>query len=354
MKMVYAFLLVLFAVSCSTNKALRCSKGKSNRKAKTYSVKQKKVKRVYSAYSSSSSKKDKPKQKAALIKVPSTVRSLQSVQSKMQLNNQPVSIKVDSVSNNQTETSPQKQRIISKIPSTNKQSKTLNFEPRTINQPKIDKSAQGVENPEQVTNRQEQTTENQVPPNQADSLAFIDYQLRTNKMVRLDDKLFKVEEEIDYEHRLEFVPNYFIFTNPVVAEKEISELVKFLKKFPSKRITVYGNGGLEVDEKEFKGDIHYQYNPRTNERVKVYYGSNHLVYEQVLYNLINEEKEQLKRIEEENLSKVTSAQVGLLLYERARAVKKLLIAQGVDKKRIKALRGEYTPYANHTIRIKIK
>lgn len=276
-------------------------------------------------------------------KTSNNAQSLQPVQSTIQLNNQPVSIKVDSVSNNETVTSVQKQSITNENPSTNNHQLTVNTQSE-IQNPELETESQ-----KQTNNKQEQLTQNQ-----ADSLDFIDYQLRMNKMVSLSDKLFKVDDEINYEHRLEFVPNYSIFKNPEIVEQEISELVKFLEKFPNKKVLVYGNGGLEVDKSYTYKDIHYQINPRTNETVKVYYGSNHLVYEQILYNLGNVSDVQKRRTKEEGLREVTSAQVGLLLYERARAVKKLLVQHGIDKKRIKALRGEYTPYPNHTIRIKIK
>lgn len=339
--------MLLMTISCGTNKALRCSKGKSNRKIKRYSIKQKKRKTTHFSYSAGKQKKSTLTQHSTSSKTSKTASNAEAVkpiQEPIQINNQSVTIQIDSIENSQPKTPKNESRITDNQFQKNKDSKRNQTEITSTKPP------QKIQKELETKSQQIKTTEQ---TNQVDSLAFIDYQLRMNKMVRLDDKLFKVEDEINYEHNLTFVPNYSIFLDPQLVENELLELVHFLKKNPNKNISVYGNGGLEVDKSYTYKDIHYQINPRTNETVKVHYGSNHLVYEQILYNLSNIGDERIKRIKEEGLREVTFAKVGQLLYERARAVKKLLIQHGIDKKRIKALRGEYTPYSNHTVRIKI-
>ncbi len=170
--------------------------------------------------------------------------------------------------------------------------------------------------------------------------------------------VYDKDKEFEYVEIIEFVPNFSILMYPDQASKELDSLVKLLQEFPEKKVKLYGNGGWEGGENMASFELNYQQvtNGEITDFVRINYGSNHRVYDQLLYNLGNEDPYHLMRIKEEGLKEIGPFQgleVGQLLKDRAREIKELLVSKGIDPNRIKCYRGEFVPYTNHTVNIKV-
>jgi len=179
------------------------------------------------------------------------------------------------------------------------------------------------------------------------------------------NQVFEKDEDFEYEEIIPFVPNFEILLYPEEAKKTLDSLIVLLNKFPNKSVYVYGNGGFDdADEmseveikyrKVFSGDNDFGFGEWS--RAKNYFGRNRLVYEQNFFFLGNSDPHQLNRIKEEGLSERNPYEgynIGELLLGRAITIEKLLIANGINKKRIKVRRGEFLPKPNPTVLIRVE
>ena len=349
MKLLFPFFL-LFCVACSSGykSGVRCSNGKAL-KHKSYRVKQPKNKSFagYSA-SSSSSKSTTP---ASAKPSPNPAKSTETA-SVQQTPQNVISITKKQKSTNSSSTPTNNSGLTSV-------STTIITEIKPI---------------ETVSSPINHVAKIRIPYNPDNELVF-------------ESKVYKKDEDINFTANIEFVPNYAILLYKNSIEAELAELVKLLKEHPEKEVKIYGNGGLEVEEFETEEGIHYQWVPESKvqnneseseiiptpqstvdeedvfyqadpnsvfgKRERILYGSSSVVHKQTIYNIGNTDEHHLKRIKEEGKFPVSEAEVGKLLYARAKFVKDYLIEQGISKKRLKAYAGTYSPFANHTVFVQI-
>jgi len=152
-------------------------------------------------------------------------------------------------------------------------------------------------------------------------------------------EVYDKDERISFNQFIVFMPNHDIILNPGNANKKLDDLVRFMKAFPDKKVTVVGNAGWD-NYNENDPDYYYDYqiHPYTFERIKIHYGKGPLVYGQTVY--VSDEGN-YARLRAEGVRPVESVVLGEVMRDRAVRIKKLLIKRGIDKKRISTSLGEF-------------
>ena len=168
------------------------------------------------------------------------------------------------------------------------------------------------------------------------------------KTVIYKGELFEFEEDVTFNERIYFIPNYDVFLNDRRANKKLKDLANLLLANPSVSVTIQANAGWDNPFESMAPK--YTENPETGEVFEIHYGTDPEVYSQTIYSLgLPVDSYEESRILYLGIELVDKAVIGDLLEARNQTLKKELIELGVPSSQIFTRLGAFEKMNKHDV-----
>jgi|GEM_PF-4311369 len=195
--------------------------------------------------------------------------------------------------------------------------------------------------PKPVSREQAKKPTNEITKISIASTDLSTYQSQPSEVIITDDEIefrgqvFDTDEDISFNQFIHFVPNHDLLLKKDSAAHKLKDLLEVLRVKPNSKLLIIGNAGF--DNFEPGDDKTYIYNAN-GERQRLYFGRGPEVYAQ--YIDVSDEGH-MDILRANNVEPVERLNVGAVMRDRAIAIKKFLVDNGIEANRLSVSKGEF-------------